>query len=87
MNREQIIRAWKDDEYRESLSASDRALVPDHPSGLIELSDAQLGAAGGEEGATLWLKTIGCCSTHYGQGCGTEKLLSYACVCIRNPEA
>jgi mersacidin/lichenicidin family type 2 lantibiotic len=42
-----IIRAWKDAEYRQSLSEAERALLPEHPAGLIELSDADLIAAGG----------------------------------------
>jgi mersacidin/lichenicidin family type 2 lantibiotic len=41
------IRAWKDAEYRQSLSEAERALLPEHPAGLIELSDADLDAAGG----------------------------------------
>ena len=37
-----VIRAWKDADYRESLSAEDRAALPNHPSGLVDLSDAEL---------------------------------------------
>jgi len=37
-----VIRAWKDAEYRESLSADDRAALPNHPAGLVDLSDAEL---------------------------------------------
>ena len=37
-----IIRAWKDEEYRLSLSEAERALLPAHPAGLMELTDAQL---------------------------------------------
>jgi mersacidin/lichenicidin family type 2 lantibiotic len=48
-----IIRAWKDEEYRLSLSAEQRALLPEHPAGLIELTDLELGAvAGGMPPAT-----------------------------------
>lgn len=48
MTRENIIRAWKDEEYRLSLSEAERASLPQHPAGLIELSDDALdGAAGG----------------------------------------
>ncbi|WP_459195199.1 mersacidin/lichenicidin family type 2 lantibiotic [Nostoc sp. FACHB-892] len=32
-----IIRAWKDEDYRLSLSDSQRALLPDSPVGLVEL--------------------------------------------------
>jgi mersacidin/lichenicidin family type 2 lantibiotic len=37
-----VIRAWKDAEYRESLSAEERAALPNHPAGLVDLSDAEL---------------------------------------------
>jgi mersacidin/lichenicidin family type 2 lantibiotic len=37
-----IIRAWKDEEYRLSLSEEQRAVLPEHPAGLIELADAKL---------------------------------------------
>ena len=42
-----IIRAWKDDEYRLSLSEAERAQLPEHPAGLIELEDEALGAVAG----------------------------------------
>jgi mersacidin/lichenicidin family type 2 lantibiotic len=42
-----IIRAWKDEEYRLSLTEEQRALLPDNPAGM-ELSDVDLeGVAGG----------------------------------------
>jgi mersacidin/lichenicidin family type 2 lantibiotic len=37
-----IIRAWKDEEYRLSLTEEQRALLPDNPAGLLELSEADL---------------------------------------------
>ena len=42
-----VIRAWKDEEYRLSLSDIERALLPQHPAGGIELTDEQLGGASG----------------------------------------
>ena len=36
------IRAWKDEEYRLSLSEEQQALLPENPAGLMELSDADL---------------------------------------------
>jgi mersacidin/lichenicidin family type 2 lantibiotic len=47
MLRKDIIRAWKDPEYRNSLTAAQHALIPDNPAGIIELSDADLNAAAG----------------------------------------
>jgi len=34
-----IIRAWKDEDYRNSLTEELRARIPAHPSGAIELTD------------------------------------------------
>jgi mersacidin/lichenicidin family type 2 lantibiotic len=42
MSNEKIIRAWKDEAFRESLSDAERALLPEHPVGPIELADAEL---------------------------------------------
>lgn len=45
-----IVRAWKDEFYRESLSDEERAQLPENPVGELELTDAELGsvfAAGG----------------------------------------
>ena len=47
MSNRKIIRAWKDEEYRLSLSEAERAVLPEHPAGLVELTDADLGAAAG----------------------------------------
>jgi mersacidin/lichenicidin family type 2 lantibiotic len=47
MSKQQIIRAWKDRAYRRGLSEAERAQLPENPAGLIELTDAQLGAIGG----------------------------------------
>lgn len=37
-----VIRAWKDVEYRERLSASELAALPASPAGPMELRDEQL---------------------------------------------
>jgi mersacidin/lichenicidin family type 2 lantibiotic len=47
MSRLDIIRAWKDPEYRLSLTQTERAQLPAHPAGLIDLTDAELGVSGG----------------------------------------
>ena len=60
-----IIRAWKDEEYRLNLTPGQRALLPAHPAGVIELTDAELdGVAGGKV-----VKT----KPGSGAGCGTGK--------------
>jgi mersacidin/lichenicidin family type 2 lantibiotic len=35
-----VIRAWKDEDYRHSLSAEQLALLPAHPSGGIEVQQS-----------------------------------------------
>ncbi|MFL6237521.1 MAG: mersacidin/lichenicidin family type 2 lantibiotic [Thermoanaerobaculia bacterium] len=47
MNKADVIRAWKDPFYRASLSAEERALLPDHPAALVELDDEQLKSTSG----------------------------------------
>ena len=37
-----IVRAWKDAEYRESLSSEELALAPAHPAGEVELAEEDL---------------------------------------------
>jgi mersacidin/lichenicidin family type 2 lantibiotic len=47
LSQEQIVRAWKEPEYRNSLSDEERAQLPAHPAGAGEVSDADLEAAAG----------------------------------------
>jgi mersacidin/lichenicidin family type 2 lantibiotic len=53
MSLQNIIRAWKDGEYRASLSAEERALLPEHPAGFIELADIDLDLAAGGDNFTI----------------------------------
>ena len=46
-NRTDIVRAWKDQEYRMSLTEAQRAALPENPAGLIELNAAELESAAG----------------------------------------
>ncbi len=47
MSKLDVIRAWKDEEYRMSLDETQRALLPANPAGLVELTDADLDQAAG----------------------------------------
>jgi mersacidin/lichenicidin family type 2 lantibiotic len=63
MSHRKIIRAWKDEDYRLSLSEAERALLPEHPAGALELTDAQLeGAAGGLEYISQYCTLFRTCS-------------------------
>jgi mersacidin/lichenicidin family type 2 lantibiotic len=71
-----IIRAWKDPEFRLSMSEAERVLLPENPAGLIELEDAELeNAAGGF--TSFW----SCEPTPYteNQFCTTPCTTSLAC--------
>jgi mersacidin/lichenicidin family type 2 lantibiotic len=47
-----IIRAFKDPEYRKSLSDAERAQLPAHPAGIIDLTPVQLEAVVGGQKPT-----------------------------------
>ena len=42
MNKQDIIRAWKDKTYRQSLSSEQQTALPEHPAGEIELAEEDL---------------------------------------------
>jgi mersacidin/lichenicidin family type 2 lantibiotic len=61
-----IVRAWKDEQYRMSLTETERANLPANPAGMVELTDADLdGVSGGvaEAPGTSIGKTSCCTST------------------------
>jgi len=45
-----IVRAWKDETYRQSLNNELRDLLPENPAGEIELSDDELASVYGGSG-------------------------------------
>jgi len=47
MKKVDAIRAWKDPLYRASLSDEERAGLPAHPSGILEITDEHLQATSG----------------------------------------
>jgi mersacidin/lichenicidin family type 2 lantibiotic len=57
MNTVDIIRAWKDEAYRESLTEAERAALPAHPAGMLELNDADLANANGGTLSTIRINT------------------------------
>jgi mersacidin/lichenicidin family type 2 lantibiotic len=42
LNVQDIIRAWKDKNFRDSLNEEQRAQLPANPAGLVEIDDEQL---------------------------------------------
>ena len=47
-----VVRAWRDEEYRNSLSAEERAGLPENPAGLATISDDMIRSITGGCGAT-----------------------------------
>ena len=39
MSEQNIIRAWKDENYRRSLSEAERAVLPENPAGRVDLDE------------------------------------------------
>ena len=51
MSHQEIVRAWKDEDYRLNLREVERAVLPESPVGTILLADANLtGATGSNKG-------------------------------------
>lgn len=77
MEKDQIVRAWKDASYRSQASETHGASLPDHPSGRTELDELDLDnvSAGGTiiitlytwawksyfEDGTCAVASLGCC--------------------------
>ncbi|MGI0493746.1 mersacidin/lichenicidin family type 2 lantibiotic [Alkalinema pantanalense CENA528] len=54
MSQENIIRAWKDADFRNSLNRDAKTVLPDNPAGLIQLNDTDLGAIGAGMATDTW---------------------------------
>ena len=68
MSKLEVIRAWKDMEYRLSLRESELGALPANPAGPIDLSEIELSAvAGGTDG----IMPTGCLPTCTLDGCPT----------------
>jgi len=49
-----LVRAWKDEVYRQSLSVEEQAVLPANPAGEIELTEAELEALFGAGSGFGW---------------------------------
>lgn len=79
MSKINIIRAWKDEKYRRNLSAEELCLLPEHPSGSIQLTDDELFIVAGSTTETN--NSSGCCSGQVSL-CGTCGSASRGC-CVK----
>ena len=59
MKKLDIVRAWKDATYRNSLSAAERAALPMNPAGELDNDELAM-VAGGEEMRTHRVFSLGC---------------------------
>jgi mersacidin/lichenicidin family type 2 lantibiotic len=66
-----VVRAWKDAEYRARLCADERAALPAHPAGPIDLTDGELDEVAG-----------GLARKSPGLGCGLTQPLN-SCNCFQ----
>ena len=63
MTPDQIVRAWKDADYRSELSSAGATPLPPNPVGPIDLTDEAIDlAAGGDMAGTQYLESLGCCN-------------------------
>ena len=65
-----VVRAWKDEDYRMSLSEAERRMLPINPAGLIEISDRELGVVSGGEQVPRMMSFQVICS--YIGGCNSD---------------
>ena len=68
MPKMEIVKAWKDEEYRDTLTTDQRKKVPEHPSGVIEFEKPLL------EDESLFNPDVTACRkftnrTRHGEGC------------------
>lgn len=88
MKNHDVIRAWKDEQYRSELSQAERDLLPENPAGSIEIGGLDgLRAAGAVEGTGAMnpfeIRTcIGICTPTQDMLCGvTVGLCSFLDPC------
>ena len=74
----QIVRAWKDQSYRNSLSADQLAKLPAHPSGVIEFDRTAVAAkTNGSKCQAPVPSTMAC--TYYCSWCSIGRSLGSTC--------
>jgi mersacidin/lichenicidin family type 2 lantibiotic len=74
-----VVRAWKDEGYRQSLSDEQLSTLPANPAGELELSEAELAAVSGGWGGTYTRST-----SSTSVAITREDVHSYALICDVN---
>lgn len=57
-----IVRAWKDEFYRQSLSDEERTQLPENPVGELDLTDEEMGSVFAAGGQQAGIYTYGACA-------------------------
>lgn len=70
MKKNQILTAWRDEEYFLSLSDEERAQIPEHPAGALEVEDDILRSVTGGCGPYYTKAEGGCPTSGYCTPCG-----------------
>ena len=90
MNIQQIVHAWRDGEFRDSLNPETLANLPDSPVGEIELNDSDLGQVVGESvsvnltiAVTVGVSAVLCASYFNGGSCEVD---TSGCCTHKSPE-
>ena len=60
MSEYDIIRAWKDEDYLESLSEEQRSQLPENPAGIVEMSDEEMEVVAGGDVIIVSANTFDC---------------------------
>lgn len=69
MKKNQILAAWRDEEYFLSLSDEERAQIPDHPAGVLAVEDDVLRSITGGCSPTAGTKGCTCPTSAYCTPC------------------
>lgn len=67
-----VVRAWKDPEYRKSLTPEQLASLPENPAGNSALTDQeaeQIAAGSGWPHTLTSTEAVSCCQTFVCSGC------------------
>jgi mersacidin/lichenicidin family type 2 lantibiotic len=84
MKKDEIIRAWRDQDYFLSLSDEQRSLLPANPIGMIELSKDSLTNVLGASHSTCYVSchtSSECCTNTCSNDCSSCWSGSSACCC------
>jgi mersacidin/lichenicidin family type 2 lantibiotic len=69
MKKIDVVRAWRDEEYRNSLTAEELASLPESPAGLATISDEALRSITGGCGSSYWCTKPMCSCVTWPEAC------------------